>query len=61
MKNEERIIANIITTRTTPGQYPHCTLMFSSRSALLRHTRRNVKCILQRTINELKDIKENRI
>ena len=43
-----------------PEQCPYCELMFSSHSAVLRHMKRNVKCILRRTINELKEIKENR-
>jgi uncharacterized C2H2 Zn-finger protein len=45
--------------KKTPEQCPHCERMFSSRSALLRHTRRNMKCALQRTTAELKEMKEN--
>ena len=58
---EEHIIDNTIMTIKKPEQCPYCELMFSSHSAVLRHMKRNVKCILQRTINELKEIKENRI
>jgi hypothetical protein len=42
-----------------PEQCAHCAKIFSSHSALVRHTRNNVKCILQRTVSELREIKES--
>ena len=42
-----------------PEPCPHCAKMFSSHSAVVRHLRNNVKCILQRTSKELQDVKES--